>query len=1557
MGAELQEGRGVDDAFDWQAPAVAQGISASEARALYRMAVNKTDSDPRQAEELYLGWLEDRRSGQPPRPPGRSTRTKQDGPASGSGQGSSAQQPSAPGRRTLTESLPAAEPSATEARSRTGGDGASASGQGTGSRGRGNNGEGGAGEPAGERGGELPRIDLRNADARRASRDAQAGGPAGARGQAFSELPLGFSDAPARGGVPGAPAGLDAGLGATAAIGGGLGANAATMDAGLGATSAMNGGLGAPAAMDAGLGAPGVEGGLGAAPAIAGAPGAAAPGAGAPGALADRPGVAPPAPAGSGDPTERSGSSAAERPDGEPGAPVARPGAAGPPAQQEAAGPAGGAGAASSATAAGPGSRGAGPDAAPGAGPGSHGAGPGAARGAGPSAGPAAARGAGPAASPGAAGIEGVLLPEAPAALTPAAQARLDNVGAQNQTAATATTNLPTGEQTTTQARGAAREPQAEQDARAGAEVVTEIDTRPPPSPEIEAACERIREVIKEKRPPDEASLVEAKPREMAQEAGAQMSADVESRAGSVRDGYADMQGQPQGQPSRQPVPAQLPPDQVATPAVDAGAAAPDALAPSDVSLDQDVAAQEQRIEGAGMTTEPAQLVQDGPIAEARGGLGELQQMAQADPQKVLAAPAAAVDQAQLDMRTLQASAAQQLQLARSGTVLGMGQHSTQVTGTEEEKRAQVGAQMQAVFQRTQTAVDGLLQPLSQTALTQWETGIDTLSTAFETSLASVKSRIEERYATQDDGDLWDEAGALWNSGRDTVLGLPDWVVEEYDSAEATFADGATALITDISRDVNAVIQSCQSLIQQARRDIDAIVQSLPTDLQAWAQGEATRLGEQLDALDTQVTETQASLNGDLVDRANTAVQEVRTRVHELRVAAGGLLGRIAAAIEEFIRDPFRAIVNGLLNLVGIPQASFWALVDRLPNVISGIAENPMGFANTLMAGVGQGFQQFFDNFPGHIGRSLFQWLFSRIGEAGVTIPPDFSPRSILGLVLDVLGISWDRIRTILARHIGEQNADLLDKAYQVISTLIERGPQGLIDMFVEQLDPNVIVEMLLQTALDYVTQAIITQVSTRILMMLNPAGAILQAIEAIYRVVNWIINNAARIFSLIESLVNDAAAILAGDTSGVANLVEQSLVRLIVPVIDFLADYLGLGGIPEAIRNLILGLQSRVEAILDRVIGFIADRARAMLQSLRGGSPENSQGSTQPGGSVGETIRFEAAGHHHRLWIDASGGRPKVMVASIQGTAEEKIAWMNSRLSTLSEVKQKEASPLLEQATQLAKDTNESAQAAAQNDNTNAQNDKQNNSQTVNKEQQLADKFRRLFELFDLDGNEKKRILVIGELSFEFSANLYQSVRNQNISVVASTANTEHEVSSGGERATKRERQGNPSAQGYSLPQEVSPNQETGEPEFSLRFSMFGQHLDQTLPGEQFDTIIIHAPHIRGEDPGTTTQANKKLMDEIFAAAQKHIKPRGEIHVVGGKNHPGLKAESMEDLETVSYAGYKYEVPFTPRASPEGEMFGATFAETNARSANKGGTAEWKVKIFKSKDSTESSN
>lgn len=785
------------------------------------------------------------------------------------------------------------------------------------------------------------------------------------------------------------------------------------------------------------------------------------------------------------------------------------------------------------------------------------------------------------------ANADGLLIPEAPSTLTPGAVGRLQTIHTNNQGVATATTTLPSGEQQTSVARDAVVEPQAEQDAHAQHGVVAAVDDRPPPSPEIEAACARIRQVIRDKRPPDEDKLVDAKPREMAQEAGNQMSAGVEQRAGTVRQGYADMQNSPQGTPSRPPVPATLPPERVPTPPVDAAAGAPDPLHHDDVSLDNDVSAQKQRIQDAGMNTEPAKLVKDGPIGDAHGGADDLQEMAKTDPQKVIADQAAAIAKAKGDMRALQESGEKALADARAGAVSQMATHTTGVKGSEEQQRAQAGEQMKAVFTRTQKSVDTLLQPLSADAVARWDAGVAQLSTDFEASLADVKRRIDERHSGVD---------GFFAAGWDWATGLPDWVTESYDRAEAKFGDGATNLIRDISRDVNQVIEDCKKLIELARKDIEAIVKSLPASLQTWAQGEAAKLNQQLDALDKRVDQTQKGINKDLINHANGAVQQVRERVHDLREKAKGALAKIAAAIVEFAKNPAKAIVDGLLHILGIPPASFWSMIDRLGDVVGAIAKDPVKFGKTLISGAAQGFKQFFEHFPTHLKEILMGWLFGTMGTVGVPMPTDFSGPGIMVTVLGIVGIDTGMISSMLGADVSDP-AEMAE-VQQELAGVLSGDPHALVNLFREHFDPASLIPMIKEAAMSFLIQALIMQVAPRIAAMLVPGGAILQAVEAIFKVLMWVINNAARIFTLIESLVATAGQAVAGNVSGVAAGIESGLVQIIVLVIDFLASYLGLGGLGSKLKGVIMKLSGKLKGVLKKVLDAIKKRAKAKAKT-----------------------------------------------------------------------------------------------------------------------------------------------------------------------------------------------------------------------------------------------------------------------------------------------------------------------------------------------------------------------
>jgi hypothetical protein len=397
------------------------------------------------------------------------------------------------------------------------------------------------------------------------------------------------------------------------------------------------------------------------------------------------------------------------------------------------------------------------------------------------------------------------------------------------------------------------------------------------------------------------------------------------------------------------------------------------------------------------------------------------------------------------------------------------------------------------------------------------------------------------------------------------------------------------------------VIATCEGIIADARKQIDKLFADLPDSLKEWAAGEQAKFTDQLNNLHNQATETRNNFNKDLVNRAGTAVQEAREQIHALREKAKGMIGRLADAVNAFLENPGKAILEGLLQLVGIPPASFWALIAKIEKVIDDIANDPMNFANNLMKAIGQGFQQFFDNIGTHLLQGLLEWLLSGLKSVGVTLPKDFSLKSIITFFLQLMGITWARVRKLLVKHIGEKNVALIEKAFSVVADLIALGPQGIFDLLKDKLDPNTIMKQVLDAAIGFLIDALIKQVTARIILLFNPVGAIAQAVEAIYRVLKWIFTNAAKIFSLIETVVDGIANVIAGNIGGMASAVEKALAKLIAPVIDFLADYIGLGDLPEKIADVIKGFQDWVEGILDTVIGWLVEQGKKLLGALVG--------------------------------------------------------------------------------------------------------------------------------------------------------------------------------------------------------------------------------------------------------------------------------------------------------------------------------------------------------------------
>ncbi|HEU4324503.1 MAG TPA: hypothetical protein VFS21_15280, partial [Roseiflexaceae bacterium] len=124
---------------------------------------------------------------------------------------------------------------------------------------------------------------------------------------------------------------------------------------------------------------------------------------------------------------------------------------------------------------------------------------------------------------------------------------------------------------------------------------------------------------------------------------------------------------------------------------------------------------------------------------------------------------------------------------------------------------------------------------------------------------------------------------------------------------------------------------------------------------------------------------------------------------------------------------------------------------------------------------------------------------------------------------------------------------------------------------------------------------------------------AFIKAVQAIVRVVTWFVNNAARLASLVNSVIDSVMAIASGDIGGAANHIEQSLAKALPTVIGFLADLLGLGGISQKVQQIITKVRSPIEKAITWLVQKAVALGKKLWALLKGKGKDKQQGGPDP--------------------------------------------------------------------------------------------------------------------------------------------------------------------------------------------------------------------------------------------------------------------------------------------------------------------------------------------------------
>lgn len=368
-----------------------------------------------------------------------------------------------------------------------------------------------------------------------------------------------------------------------------------------------------------------------------------------------------------------------------------------------------------------------------------------------------------------------------------------------------------------------------------------------------------------------------------------------------------------------------------------------------------------------------------------------------------------------------------------------------------------------------------------------------------------------------------------------------------------------------------------------------------------------------------------------------------------------------------FVVKVVKKVIEIMLKIMNFPVNLIGSIFQKTAGVITLIQKDPIGFIKNLLRGVKQGFMQFFNNIGTHLMNGLTKWLFGQLGKAGIKPPPDLSLSSILGLVLEILDITKDKIFAKVAEKIGKKKMerirgfmDKLTGIWAFVKDVVQRGPVAIWEYVKEKISN--LWNMVFEQVKSWVMEKIVKKVSTKLLSMLDPSGvmAVVNSFIAIYNAIESFVEYFTKMLKMVNRFVDGVAAVATGNLAPAANKLESSLSKGMPIAIGFFANQVGLSGLGKKVGKMIEGVRKKVDSAIDWLVkkavkagGAILNKAKSVMGSVK---------DTVANIFGGKTHFKTESGEAHSLYVETVSNKPQLMMASAPKTMERFLKFYKSK-------------------------------------------------------------------------------------------------------------------------------------------------------------------------------------------------------------------------------------------------------------------------------------------------------
>lgn len=802
------------------------------------------------------------------------------------------------------------------------------------------------------------------------------------------------------------------------------------------------------------------------------------------------------------------------------------------------------------------------------------------------------------------------------------------------------------------QAQKAVVAPANEGQSRSSSLQVAAVGARPAPPVDPKVAQQRLQASLAQ-NVPRRIEDVDNFQRDMkAQHIAADVLQVVQGEKNAVIGTFADLEQTPPPLPPEQTAEALPAPEAApATPPLSLGAGAVAPLQAEHTDVRRYTNEADTKLKEEGVTQEQLDMVDSGDLATANQEKRGLAAAAKSEPKAVqqlaqqqAAQVAASLQQAEKKERTALAT-------RRKGGLGAAAGRQKAAKSALEKKREEVAAKINGIYQAAQGRVKQRLALLETQAMQRFDAGNTAAGKVFEDAVQrELRAYKDDRYSGWFG---WARKAKDWLRGMDD---LPA-VKAIFERNRARFVTTIDRLVQDIAAENQRVIQECRNVLTQARQDIQTYVDGLGPALKVVGQKTAGEVAAQLDEMDGFIRRKEAALQQQLADRQQAAIKAIDDKIEKMKAAMAGALAKLGKLLLWAAKKFF----TWALGKFGYSLADIENIISRGAAVLKAIFTQPIRFVKNLMRAAIMGFEAFGRNFLKHLQDALFEWLTGSL--QGLVLPKTWNLQGIVGVALQMMGISWQNLRRVMVEVMGEKPVQALEQGFALVRTLVTEGPMAAWEQLKDMA--GAVRDAFVDAVKDFIKWKIVEEAVKWVVALFIPGAGIVKAIIGIYDTVVFFIQRAKQIAQMVANFLSSIGDIAAGNLGAAATAMENGLARGLSLVIGFLAALLRLSGITAKIKAAIQKIRDKVDAALLKVVRWIADKARALIQRVGAGVKSGVQAVLQ---WWKKKVKFMAGGESHTLAFQGEDESAQLTVASTPRRIEAFVAEARAQRTAPSE-------------------------------------------------------------------------------------------------------------------------------------------------------------------------------------------------------------------------------------------------------------------------------------------------